>query len=55
QRPCRNVKRVAKRHLNEVGQKIRELELLREDLRALLKRKAGRPHANEACPLIEGA
>ena len=55
QRPCTNVKQVAKRHLNEVSEKIRELELLREDLRTLLKRKAGRPHAHEVCPLIEGA
>jgi MerR family transcriptional regulator, copper efflux regulator len=53
QRPCRNVKQVAKRHLNEVSQKIHELELLREDLRTLLKRKAGRPHAHEIGPLIE--
>jgi hypothetical protein len=49
------VKQVARRHLNEVSQKIRELELLRQDLRALLKRKAGQPHAHEICPLIEGA
>jgi DNA-binding transcriptional MerR regulator len=55
QRPCRNVKQVAKRHLNEVSQRIHELELLREDLRALLKRKAGPPHGHEVCPIIEGA
>jgi MerR family transcriptional regulator, copper efflux regulator len=54
QQPCSQVKQVARRHLNEVSQKIRELELLRQDLRALLKRKAGRPHAYEICPLIEG-
>ena len=53
QQPCSHVKRVARRHLNEVSQKIRELELLRQDLRALLKRKAGRPHENEVCPIIE--
>jgi DNA-binding transcriptional MerR regulator len=55
QRPCSHVKQLAKQHLNEVSQKIRELELLRHDLRTLLKRKPGRPHANEVCPLIEGA
>jgi MerR family copper efflux transcriptional regulator len=55
QQPCSHVKKLAKRHLNEVSQKIRDLELLRQDLRALLKRKASRPHANEICPLIEGA
>jgi MerR family copper efflux transcriptional regulator len=55
QQPCSHVKKLAKRRLNEVSQKIRDLELLRQDLRALLKRKASRPHANEICPLIEGA
>ena len=55
QRPCTNVKQLAKRHLNEVSEKIRELELLREDLRSLLQRKAGRHRADEVCPLIEGA
>lgn len=55
QQPCSHVKHLAKQHLNEVSQKIRELGLLRHDLRALLKRKARRPHAHEVCPLIEGA
>jgi MerR family transcriptional regulator, copper efflux regulator len=55
QRPCSHVKQLAKQHLDEVSQKIRELELLRHDLSTLLKRKAGRHHANEVCPLIEGA
>ena len=55
QQPCSPVKQIARRHLNEVSQTIRALELLRQDLRALLKRKAGRAHAHEICPLIEGA
>jgi MerR family transcriptional regulator, copper efflux regulator len=55
QQPCSNLKQVARRHLNQVSQRIRELELLRQDLRTLLKRKAGRPHAHEVCPLLEGA
>jgi DNA-binding transcriptional MerR regulator len=55
QQPCSQVKQVAKQHLNEISQKIRELELLRQHLRALLKRKVGRPHASKVCPLIEGA
>src|SRR5262245_47316039 len=29
QKPCSHVKQVARRHLNEVNQKIRELQLLR--------------------------
>lgn len=53
QRPCKNVKQVAKRHLDKVGKKIRELELLRNELRTLLKRKPRRPQAHEVCPLIE--
>jgi MerR family transcriptional regulator, copper efflux regulator len=53
QRPCSHVKQLARRHLNDVGQKIHELQLLREELRSLLKRKVTRPHANEVCPLIE--
>jgi DNA-binding transcriptional MerR regulator len=55
QQPCRHVKQVAQRRLSEVNGKIHELELLREGLRSLLKRKAGRPHADEVCPLIQGA
>jgi DNA-binding transcriptional MerR regulator len=55
QPPCSHVKQVARRHLNEVSQKIHELELLRQDLQGLLKRKAGRSYAHEVCPLIEGA
>jgi len=53
QKPCSHVKQVARRHLNEVNQKIRELQLLREELHTLLRRKVGQPHANEVCPLIE--
>jgi MerR family transcriptional regulator, copper efflux regulator len=53
QEPCGHVKQVARRHLNEVNEKIRELQLLRQELRSLLRRKAGRPHANEICPIIE--
>ena len=54
QRPCREVKQLAKQHLDEISEKIHELELLREELHTLLKRKAGPPHAHEVCPLIEG-
>jgi DNA-binding transcriptional MerR regulator len=54
QRPCREVKQLAKQHLDQISEKIYELELLREELRTLLKRKAGPPHAHEVCPLTEG-
>ena len=53
QQPCSHVKQVARRHLNEVHEKIRELQLLRQELRTLLRRKPGRPHPNEVCPIIE--
>jgi hypothetical protein len=49
------VKQVARRHLNEVHEKIRELQLLRQGLRTLLRRKPGRPRPNEACPILERA
>ena len=51
--PCRHVKRLARNHLREIDDKIRELQMLRDELRSLLQRKAGRPHANEVCPIIE--
>jgi MerR family copper efflux transcriptional regulator len=53
QQPCSHVKQLARNHLREIDDKIRELQALREELRILLKRSAGRPHANEVCPLIE--
>ncbi|HUC98188.1 MAG TPA: MerR family DNA-binding protein [Candidatus Polarisedimenticolaceae bacterium] len=53
QRPCSYVKRVARRHLNEVSKKISELELLRKDLRMLLTRRVGRRDETALCPLIE--
>jgi MerR family transcriptional regulator, copper efflux regulator len=54
QRPCTHVKQLARNHLREVNDKIRELQGLRNELRTLLRRKAGRPHGNEVCPIIEG-
>ena len=53
QQPCSHIKQVAKRHLDEVNRKIYELQLLRKELHTLLRRKVGRPHANEVCPIIE--
>ena len=53
QRPCRSVKQIAKRHLNEVNEKIRELQLLSEELRTLLRQKTGRPDASKVCPMIQ--
>ena len=52
-RPCSHVKQLARNHLREIDGKIRELQALRNELRVLLKRKVGRPDANEVCPLVE--
>lgn len=53
QQPCSHVKQLARNHLREINQKIRELQALRNELRTLLRRKGGQPHANEVCPIIE--
>jgi len=53
QPPCRHVKQLARNHLREVEEKIRHLQMLRSELQMLLHRRAGRPHANEVCPIIE--
>lgn len=53
QKPCSHVKQLAATHLQEIDQKISELQTLRNELRTLLRHKAGRPHANEVCPIIE--
>ena len=49
-----HVKQLARSHLQEIDQKISALETLRNELRKLTRRKAGRPHGNEMCPLIQG-
>ena len=53
QQPCSHVKQLARNHLQEIDQKISELQTLRNELRTLLQRKAGRPHQNEVCPIIQ--
>jgi len=54
QQPCEHVKEIARNHLRDINDKIRELQALRNELRKLTRRKAGRPHGNEMCPLIQG-
>jgi MerR family transcriptional regulator, copper efflux regulator len=53
QQPCNHVKQLARSHLQEIDQKISALQTLRNELRGLLRRKAGRSHGNEVCPIIE--
>jgi len=53
QQPCTQVQKVARTHLRDINNKIRELEALREELRILLRRKVGQSTANAVCPMIE--
>ena len=53
QQPCTHVKQLARTHLGEIDQKIRELQTLRKDLRTLLQRRVNRAHADEVCPIID--
>jgi MerR family transcriptional regulator, copper efflux regulator len=55
QQPCKHVKDIARNHLRDINDKIRELQILRNELRKLTRRKAGRPHGNKVCPLIQGS
>jgi len=53
QKPCSRVRQLARKHMREIDDKIRELQALRNDLSTLLRRRVARPHANEVCPIIE--
>ena len=55
QQPCIHVQKVARTHLRDINNKIRELEALRKELGALLRRKPVRSTANAVCPMIERA
>ena len=50
---CDQVKQLAREHLQQIDRTITELQQLKEELRALLRRRVRRPHKNEVCPLIE--
>lgn len=53
QAPCDGVRELARRHLNEIDVKIRQLRSLRKDLRALMRRRE-RGRGDELCPLVAG-
>ena len=53
QRPCAEVKQLARQHLTDLELKIRELKLLRQQLQLLLRRTSGQSRRNAICPLIE--
>ncbi|MGH7032546.1 MAG: MerR family DNA-binding protein [Stellaceae bacterium] len=53
QQPCARVQQLARRHLQSVDAKIRELKSVRRELRALVGRDATIPvKPNQICPLI---
>jgi MerR family transcriptional regulator, copper efflux regulator len=52
---CDQAKRLARKHIQEIDRTIAELQRLRSELRALLKRKVRRPDKDEICPVIEAA
>jgi MerR family transcriptional regulator, copper efflux regulator len=53
EQPCKHVQKVARTHLRDINNKIRELEALRKKLRTLLRRKGRRSLGNAVCPIIE--
>jgi DNA-binding transcriptional MerR regulator len=53
QRPCAEVKQLARQHLTDLDLKIRELKLLRQQLQLLLHRTSRQSPRNAICPLIE--
>jgi len=55
QRPCNQVKALARNHLRDITDKIRELQTLRNELRTLLRRNVGRAHGSEVCPIIQSS
>ncbi len=53
QKPCAEVKELARQHLSDLDLKIRELTLLRQQLQLLLRRTSRQSRRNAICPLIE--
>lgn len=55
QQPCEQVKQLARNHIQEIDKKLRELQVLRQELQNLLGRKSRRDLSEAICPLIEQA
>ena len=51
--PCERVRQLARQHVSEIDQNIRDLRTLKGQLELLLRRKAGSNRARHLCPLIE--
>ena len=53
-KPCTHVRELVKQHLAEVETRIREMEALRKELRALIRRAdTCKPSDGQLCPIIE--
>jgi MerR family copper efflux transcriptional regulator len=50
---CRQLKQLAREHVQQIDKAIVELQRLRSELCALLRRRVRRPDKNSVCPLIE--
>lgn len=53
--PCDRVRDLARRHLEEIEDKIRDLQTLRKQLRTLLRRQTPSGRGGAICPMIECA
>ena len=51
--PCERVRQLARQHLTEIDQTIRDLRTLKGQLELLLRRKAASNRGRHFCPLIE--
>ncbi len=51
--PCARVRQLAREHLAEIDQSIRDLRTLKGQLELLLRRKASGNRTRHLCPLIE--
>lgn len=51
--PCERVRQLARQHLKEIDQTVRDLEALKGQLELLLRRKAASKRTRHICPLIE--
>jgi DNA-binding transcriptional MerR regulator len=51
--PCERVRQLARQHVSEIDQSIRDLRTLKGQLELLLRRKAASNRGRHLCPLIE--
>jgi len=51
--PCCRVKELACKHLRDIEQRIRELQLLQRQLQAMLQQEPRQSFADQLCPILE--